>query len=162
MMVLMQIYLLRHGIAESVSTTGLDADRELTEPGRQKVRQVVKAAGRAGIAPTLIISSPYRRALATAKIAADLLGGELVESRTIEPGGDPQTVWEEIRVHKGEESLMLVGHEPLFSALGAYLLGAPEIHIDFKKSALMAIEIPEFGALPRGILKWMLTAKLCD
>src|SRR5512138_3795932 len=114
MMVLMLIYLLRHGIAEPGSATGSDADRELTEQGRQKIREVMKVAGRAGVAPSVVISSPYRRALATARIAADLLGGELVQSRVIEPGGDPRSVWEEIRVHRSEESLMLVGHEPLF------------------------------------------------
>lgn len=159
----MQIYLLRHGIAEHTSPGGSDAARELTPEGREKIREAMKVAARAGVAPSLIITSPYRRAVSTARIAAEVLGyrGEIAASRTLEPGGDPRAVWEEIRVHRAERSLLLAGHEPLFSALGAYLLGAPEVNIDFRKGALLAIEIPAFGAQPRGILKWMLTAKLC-
>jgi phosphohistidine phosphatase len=133
----MQIYLLRHGVAESQSTTGADADRELTDEGRQKVREVMKAAARAGVAPSLVISSPYRRAASTARIAVEVLGSksDFLRSNALTPDRDPEAVWEEIRVHRHETAVLLVGHEPLFSELGAYLLGAPELHIDFKKGA---------------------------
>jgi len=57
-------------------------------------------------------------------------------------------------------SVMLVGHEPLFAMLAAYLMGVPEAKIDFKKGAIIAIEAPSAGSAPRGILKWMLTPKL--
>ena len=156
----MQIYLLRHGIAETQAAS--DAERDLTEEGRQKLRQVLRLAAKAGIAPSLILSSPYKRALATAKIAADTLGygGEIVRSQALLPDAAPEEVWQEIRMHRREESLLLAGHEPQFSSLGAFLLGMPELSIDFKKGALLAVEMPEFGARPRGVLKWMLTAKL--
>jgi hypothetical protein len=36
----------------------------------------------------------------------------------------------------------------------------PDLYIDFKKGALLAIEMPAVGPQPRGILKWMLTARL--
>ena len=36
----MEIYLLRHGIAENHSPTGRDSDRSLTEEGRAKLRCV--------------------------------------------------------------------------------------------------------------------------
>lgn len=158
----MQIYLLRHGIAESNSVSGLDADRELTEEGRQKVRDVAEAAARAGFAPTLIMSSPYRRALSTARIAVEVFGirsGPL-RADALMPGTDPRPAWEEIRVHRNEAAVLLVGHEPLFGYLGAFLLGVPELNIDFKKGALLAVEMNGFGERPAGILKWMLTAKL--
>ena len=156
----MQIYLLRHGIAEPHAAS--DSERDLIEEGRQKLRQVLRVAAKAGVAPSLILSSPYKRALATAKIAAETLGykGEIVRSQALLPDAALEEVWQEIRAHRREESLLLSGHEPQFSSLGAYLLGVPELAIDFKKGALLAIEIPEFGVRPRGALKWMLTAKL--
>jgi phosphohistidine phosphatase len=156
----MEIYLLRHGIAEAHAAS--DAERDLTEEGREKVREVMKVAGRAGVAPALILSSPYRRAMATAKVAADVLGykGEVVRSQALVPAAEVREAWEEIRVHRRVESVLVAGHEPLFSSLGAFLLGVAELQIDFKKGALLAIEMPAFGARPHGILKWMLTAKL--
>ncbi|MEK7753182.1 MAG: phosphohistidine phosphatase SixA, partial [Acidobacteriota bacterium] len=57
-------------------------------------------------------------------------------------------------------SLLLAGHEPQFSQLAAYLLAAPELVVDFKKGALVAIEMEQFGPHPRGALRWMLVPKL--
>jgi phosphohistidine phosphatase len=158
----MQIYLLRHGIAEASSASGADADRELTDEGREKVRSVAKAAARAGVAPSLVITSPYRRALETARIAVEALKypGELVRSNALTPASDPSAVWDEIRTHRDEAAILLVGHEPLFSSLSAYLLGAPGLDVDFKKGAILAVEISGFGPRPQGVLRWMLTARL--
>jgi phosphohistidine phosphatase SixA len=64
---LVQIYLLRHGIAENSTP---DSDRALTPEGREKLRRVLARARDADVAPSLILSSPYRRALETAEIAA--------------------------------------------------------------------------------------------
>ena len=44
MVIPMEIYLLRHGIAEDRSATGRDADRRLTEEGRAKLRRVLERA----------------------------------------------------------------------------------------------------------------------
>ena len=81
----MEIYLLRHGIAETHAAS--DAERDLTEEGRQKVHEVMRVAARAGVAPSLILSSPYSRALATAKIAAGALGykSEILLSQALLP-----------------------------------------------------------------------------
>lgn len=157
----MQIFLLRHGIAEETSSRG-DPERQLTADGRQKVKDVIKAAARAGVSPDLCLSSPYRRAMETANIAAEVFKykGPLLETSVLTPDSDVRSVWEEIRVHRDAGSLLLVGHDPLFSSLAGYLLGVPELNVDFKKGALLAIEIPSFGAQPRGILRWMLTARL--
>ena len=77
----------------------------------------MRATAKAGVAPTLILTSPYRRALQTAEIAAEVLDykGELLRTKALEPGSEPPMVWEEIRVHKDESSILLAGHEPLFS-----------------------------------------------
>ena len=112
--------------------------------------------------PSLLLSSHLKRAVQTAEIAAQVLGyeGELVKTKSLAPAAAAEQVWEEIRVHKNEPALMLVGHNPLFDYLAAFLLGAPALKVDFKKGAIMRIDLEAFGAQPRGILCWYLTAKL--
>jgi hypothetical protein len=46
------------------------------------------------------------------------------------------------------------------SSLAAYLLNAPSLRIDMRKAALLRIDFEGAGAVPRGVLRWMLTPKL--
>src|SRR5579884_3524397 len=159
---MVEIYLLRHGIAEEAAAGDPDADRALTSEGKEKLRAVLDAAADAGVRPDLIITSPYRRAVQTAEIAADALRckGDLLQSPALTPDSEPRQVWDEIRLHRDTASLLLAGHEPLFSRVFAYLLGAPSLQVDFKKGALARIDINAFGPQPHGALKWLLTPKL--
>ena len=158
----MQLYLLRHGIAEENSDSGNDADRALTPEGRRKLRQVLQAASDAGTQPALILTSPLKRALQTAEIAQAVLKckDNLLHTKVLAPGSTTEQVWDEIRAHRDTPSLMLVGHNPLFTELAAYLLGSKEIQIDFKKGALLRVDIERFATQPKGLLRWYLTAKL--
>jgi len=158
----MEIYLLRHGIAEDGQVGQPDAERVLTPDGKKKLRNVLRAAAAAGVAPSLILTSPYKRAVQTAQLAAEILDykGELLRTKALEPGSSPKPVWDEIRVHKDESRILLSGHEPLFSRLTAYLLNVPELQVDFKKGALACVEVERFAAEPHGVLRWFLTPKL--
>ena len=158
----MEIYLLRHGSAERASAGEPDSSRSLTEEGHQEVRRVLAAAKLAHACPTLILSSPYRRAQETARLAADLLDSKqpVVTADALLPDSTPQAVWDEIRIHRDEPSLLLAGHEPLFSACTAYLLGTPDLQVDFPKAGMVHIDMDQFGPRPRGVLKWMLTPHL--
>jgi phosphohistidine phosphatase len=158
----MEIYLLRHGIAEDGPAGQPDPERALTQDGRKKLRTVLRVAASAGVEPSLILTSPYKRALQTAQMAGEILGykGELLRTKALEPNIAPRSVWDEIRVHKDEARIVLVGHEPLFSRLTAYLLGAPELQVDFKKGAIACVEVERFPAEPHGVLRWVLTPKL--
>lgn len=158
----MQIYLLRHGLAEEGKPGGRDADRALTPEGKKKLREVLRNARAAGVRPDLILTSPYRRAAQTADVAASALGyqREVVRTKVLQPASNPHDVWDEIRVHREVRELLLVGHEPLFGAVAGYLLDSPGLQIDFKKGALLRIDLTSMGPHPRGVLKWMLTPKL--
>jgi phosphohistidine phosphatase len=158
----MQVYLLRHGVAQKDSANGNDADRALTQDGRRKLRQVLKAASEAQVKPTLILSSSLKRAMQTAEIAKSVLDykNEIVRSKALRPGASVEDVWEEMRAHKGEPALMLVGHNPQFAQLSGYLLGSSEMQVEFKKGALLCIDFEQFRAQPKGTLRWYLTAKI--
>ena len=156
----MEIYLLRHGIAEDRAASGRDADRRLTDEGRDKLRKVLERAHAAGVSPSLILTSPYRRALETAEIAARELGysEKLMRTEALVPHSTPRNVWQELRQHRDETAVLLAGHEPLFSSTVAYLLGSTREMVDFRKAALVRIDVGSLGPEPYGVLQWMLTA----
>jgi phosphohistidine phosphatase len=158
----MEIYILRHGVADEPQIGQPDSERGLTSDGRKKLRNVLRTAAAAGVDPSLILTSPYKRALQTAQIAAEILEykGELLRTGALEPNSAPKAVWEEIRAHKDQPRILLAGHEPLFGRLAAYLLGSPNLQVDFKKGAILCVEIERFPAEPHGVLRWMLTSKL--
>jgi phosphohistidine phosphatase len=155
----MEIYLLRHGSAEPTSPGHPDADRSLTDDGREKLRRVLKRARDAGAEPSLILSSPYRRAMETAEAAAALLGyqGKVVKTRALVPEASPFDAWDEIRKRGEERAILLASHEPLMSSMVAFLLGSPTLSVDMKKAALVRVDCERIGPEPVGILKWMLT-----
>lgn len=158
----MEIYLFRHGIAEDAQAGKRDADRALLDQGRKKVGEVVKTARRAGLNPSLIVSSPYARAMQTAQVAVDELGykREIVKIDALVPHGSAEGVWHDLRGFRDEPAILVAGHEPLLSRLTAYLLGAPALRVEMKKAAMVRIDVESFGPSPHGTLRWMITPKL--
>ena len=159
----MQIYLLRHGIADDGKAGRPDSERALTSEGRDKLRRVLKRARTADCSPSLILASPYVRAMQTAEIAADVFGykKDLVMTGVLVPEASPHDVWEEIRVYRNEAAILLASHEPLMSTLAAYLLRSPALQVDMKKGAILRVDTERFSAEPHCVLKWMLTAGVC-
>ena len=158
----MELYLLRHGIAEDPKAGISDSARALTQEGRRKLREVLGVAHRSKVLPSLILASPLKRTMETAEIAAAVLKykGSILQSKLLKPGSTAEQAWDEIRGHRDEESLLLVGHEPMFSQLASYLLAAPGMQLEFKKGALLKIVVQAFPPQPRGVLHWYLTPKL--
>jgi phosphohistidine phosphatase len=158
----MLIHILRHGVAEVASAGMKDADRALTAEGIKKLRAILRAARAAEVSPKIILTSPYRRAVQTADLAAEILGneGDVRKTDALSPASHPEEVWQEIRRHRQEEQLLLAGHEPLLGLVIGYLLGAPDLQVDFKKGAIACIYMDAFGPRPRGVLKWLVTPKL--
>jgi phosphohistidine phosphatase len=120
----MQLYLLRHGIAENGRPGARDADRALTPEGKKKLREVLRTAARAGVAPDYILTSPYLRAVETAEIASEVLRfkSDMIRSKALVPESSPEDLWEEVRVYKGAGQILVSSHEPLLSRAVAYLL----------------------------------------
>ena len=160
----MEIYLFRHGIAEDAAAGEPDSSRKLTAEGEEKTAAVAKMAAAAKARPSAIISSPYVRAVETARIAARELGfeGKLITAPELVPHGSPENVWKVIRERPEEESILMAGHEPLLSHLVSYLLAAPTLCVEMKKSALVRIDIDSLRGAPRGVLRWMLIPKLAN
>jgi len=158
----MEIYLLRHGIAEDAHPGMSDFDRPLTPKGVRKLGEVLNRAAESGVQPSVILSSPLVRAVETAGVAARRLSykQQVLTTDALVPGSRPEKVWDEIRVHRDARQLLLVGHEPLMSAVYAFLLHSPELTVHVRKGSLGRIDMESLGAQPRGVLRWLLTADL--
>lgn len=160
----MEIYIVRHGIAEEVAPDGSDESRPLSEEGKKKMKEA--AAGFASLEkkPQHIICSPLMRARQTAEILAAALKMKVEEWKELAPVHSPAQVCERLRHLKKAESVMLVGHEPNCSELASYLLlGADGLNLEFKKGAFCRIDSrsPEPGTgdliylLPPAVLRLM-------
>jgi phosphohistidine phosphatase len=158
-----RIYILRHGIAEDAPAGGSDAARALTQEGKQKLRKVLECARQAGVGPSLILSSPLKRAVQTAEIAVEVLRvkREIVQTAALAPSGSPLRAWNEIRAQDADE-LLIAGHEPLLGKFVAFLLRCPALRVQLKKGAVVCVDIETAGPEPHGVLRWMLTPKLAQ
>lgn len=160
----MELYLMRHGIAEDGEPGMADSERRLTPEGKTRAAAILKLARRAGVRPDLILSSPYLRAVQTARIAKEELSvaEEILELPTLVPHGVPENTWKELRDYANHASLLLTGHEPQISHLIAYLLNAPALLVDVKKASIVRIELVSTGPAPRGVLRWMMVPAMVD
>ena len=156
----MDLFLLRHGIAELRHFEIPDASRKLTPKGEKQLRRVLETARRSGVEPQLILTSPLRRAQQTAAIASELLAcSRIRETRALLPEASPELIWKELEDYGDVSRVLLAGHEPHLSSLLGFLMGAP-MNVDFKKAALARVSTEDTWDHPSGVLKWMLTPGL--
>ena len=155
----MRIYFLRHGKSQSRATWFEDDGlRPLTEEGVQLMRRQAVYLHKMGAPPEFIVTSPLARAQQTAAIVAEEFGSDsvLVEDGRLAPGFDREQLVEIIDAYTGAESLMIVGHEPDFSATVAQVIGGGRVQ--FKKGGLARVDIVErVGDLVYGVLVSLLT-----
>ena len=155
----MEIYLLRHGIAEEARPGQADPSRRLTAEGREKLARILACARKAGVRPDVILSSPYKRAMETAAMAQEALkaGHPILETDTLTPMRPPELAWEDVRLHREAAQVMAVGHEPHMSNFAEFLTGG---RVEMKKGAIARVDVGSTGPRPDGVLVWLLTAKL--
>lgn len=141
----MLLYLLRHADADTPPPS--DDDRVLSEKGLAQARKVARFCKAHEVSLSLVLTSPLRRAHQTAEPVAEILGAELLTVPWLACGMHPHAALEELRAHRDEKSLMLVGHEPDFSQFAAHLLGLPtNTALRIRKASLTLLEIDVFRA----------------
>jgi phosphohistidine phosphatase len=133
------LWLLRHGDAADGSP---DADRPLTEKGREQARAVGRALKALGVELDACLASPKVRAADSARLVCEELG--------IEPQLEPKLAGgpfdpEALAAGLGDD-VLLVGHDPDFSMAVHSLTGA---QVRMKKGGLAGIEKGELKVLLR-------------
>ncbi len=147
----MEIYLIRHGIAEEKGTNIPDDKRELTKEGRQKSEKVAQYLKKLDLKFDLILTSPLVRAYQTAEILMKYgLGSKLEECIHLSFEGHLYTwivEWLEPRNDTPETKLALVGHEPCLSNWASLLIwGQVKESLVLKKAGMIGLKLPEKGS----------------
>lgn len=121
----MELFIMRHGHAQAEAPR--DSLRELSANGKLEVKAAVNADLPQFAHIQRVIHSPYLRAQQTAAIALDALGALPTEqSELLTPDGSVSKVCNFLheKFHQqGLESIMIVGHQPLFGSLIDELCG---------------------------------------
>ena len=152
----MNLYFLRHGLADWPNWNKPDDERPLTPEGINKMKAEAKALKGLGIAPALIAASPLARAQQTAEIVADRFGLPVNVTPLLAPGFGKRQLTALLRELSGVKEVMLVGHEPDFSATIATLIGGGRVVM--KKGGLARVDVdPETMT---GELVWLLAPKV--
>ena len=140
----MDLILVRHGKAEDVSAEG-DRGRVLTEKGRNQSRAVGRLLLKMELLPDLVFASPRARAVETGVgvMAGAELSGQPVVQEWLDFSLSNQNLMAELAALPSEiRCVVLVGHEPSFSALVEWLLGAEGGgYAEMKKAAAAHFQI---------------------
>lgn len=159
----MLLYLLRHGVAIDREDPECpdDAARWLTPEGIEKTRGVAAGLRKLGIQPGLILSSPLRRAVETAEIAAKELGhakGKIRRTEALLPEADPAGLLKEVLQLRTEE-VLCAGHAPHLDEMIAHAVGVRYSFTALKKAGAACLEFNSPGA-SRGKLLWLFPPKV--
>jgi len=129
----MDLFLIRHAIAEERRAGLLDANRALTDKGRTRFETMVKSLHRSGVCFDHVYHSPWLRAAQTAELLDPITEGPFIE--TDELARAPRA--ELLALLEGQR-VACVGHEPWMSdALSLLTTGDPNaLSVRFKKGGV--------------------------
>ncbi len=120
-----RLILLRHGKADSVSGSGGDSERGLTDRGRRDAALMGRVLAEAGISPDLVLVSSARRARETWKEVAPAFPAAAVEySRSLYLASRDHLAEAMDATGAGADCLMIIGHNPGLHELAIACAGA--------------------------------------
>jgi phosphohistidine phosphatase len=136
----MQLFVIRHAVAEDAESGRDDAARELTDAGKVRLRRAVRGLRALRIQLDRILTSPWKRAAQTARLLEPLAAAPpfatdlLIRSPTAE-------LLALIAEHG--DTIAVVGHEPWLGELTAWLAFGDTRHgeaILIKKAGVVWLE----------------------
>jgi len=161
----MEVYLLRHGIAQDRDPKKYPDDRlrPLTIEGTERMREIVRGMLKLGVEFDAVFDSGFTRARQTTEIVTDAYridNADITTTPALEPDRDSAEVLTLLESHKAARRVLLVGHEPQLSLTLAYLTGGRDGDaFDFKKGALARVDLATLK--PRsGMLVYLLPPKV--
>ena len=160
----MELYLIRHGIAQERTSDRPDTERSLTAQGRKKTQLVAKKLYSLGLRFDLILTSPLVRSRQTAEILVESqLSDRCEESTYLAFDGDLLALldWLEQQQYPQSTKLALVGHQPNLGEWASILIGnQAEGAIVLKKVGIIGLTLPETGSpLARSQMFWLTPPK---
>lgn len=113
----MQLFVIRHAIAEDRHPDRADADRALTSDGARRFEHHVRALDRLGVRLSHVLHSPWRRAVETAALLAPLAAQPPVALDAL-AAAPSEALLEAL----AGSHVAVVGHEPWLGELIAWLV----------------------------------------
>ena len=111
------LYILRHGKSSWEEPNMDDINRPLLPKGQRRTQRIADYIKEKKLSVDIIISSPAKRALETAKIIASKLDCKITTNKNLYPGYSSQ-ILETVFVQSDEiNSIMIVGHNPGLTSL---------------------------------------------
>lgn len=159
----MHLLVVRHAIAmerEEWAKTGRpDSDRPLTDTGRRRMRKNARGLQRVSPRPDLIGTSPWLRAADTARVIAETLGVERMETiDALLPDREPGVLAEWLNGHGEIGTVAVVGHEPHLGELVTWFIGGNRgSNIEFKKGGASLLRFDRKAGGGTALLLWHLT-----
>ena len=163
----MELYFLRHGIAVESKEAKFDSDSErpLSQEGIERMKDSLRGMKKMVLSFDQVFSSPYLRAMQTAKIVADSLCKKPPKATdALSPKGTFKDLTKLVQNFEGDAKLLFVGHQPcLGETISQLISGDPQSSIGLEKGALCLVETSEIGPGVLSQLQWLMTSEqLCN
>lgn len=158
------LLLLRHGKSDWDAEYENDHERPLAERGVRDARRIGRFLAEASQMPDLAVHSSAVRAARTVELAA--AAGDwscnLLATRDLYDADFPALLKVVHRVDAATTTLLLAGHQPLWSIAAARLTGGSQIRMPTAAVACITFAAPDWQAVMEdsGELVWLITPKL--
>jgi phosphohistidine phosphatase len=158
------LFLLRHAKSDRFAAHAEDHERPLNKRGRSAARRIGVYLSRIRQVPGLVLSSSAVRARTTAELAAQAGGWScpVRATRALYLDSADAVLGQIVEQDDRLERLLVVGHEPTWSALASRLIGGGRIEVP--TAALLRVDFEarrwsEVG-FGEGVLVWLVTPRL--
>lgn len=138
----MDVFLIRHAAAIDETLELRDPMRHLTPDGRRQATSLGDRLRWHDCTPTHVFTSPLVRAVQTAELVVHALKVEVAVEvlPALAPGESARTVQAAVQALGSGTVVVLVGHEPGMSGLGALFTGTPTFGALGKAEAVRIID----------------------
>jgi phosphohistidine phosphatase len=136
----MHLFVIRHAVAEDLGPGIDDSARELTEPGKTKLRRAVRGLRALDIRFERIVTSPWKRAIQTARQLEPIAAGPPVATDLLTQSPRAELL---ALLAEGGATTAVVGHEPWLGELAAWLAFGDSRHgeaLIIKKCGVLWLE----------------------
>ena len=159
-----RLYLIRHAKSDWGAPTGGDHERPLAKRGQKAAQLMGRFLTAIDQVPEAVLASTALRARTTAEQMAEAGGWdvEIATERSLYES-HAERVLQEIRKQDDDAaSLLVVGHEPTWSALVALLTGGSEVRMATATLVRIDSDVRSWKqwVASRGVLTWMVTPRL--
>ncbi len=155
----MELLLLRHGKAAPHGEARADAGRELVAKGIQQSQACGKYLLATDLLPEIVLTSPLLRARQTADhfCQSAKLPGPVIQS-WLAAGMHPDLALRELASFSDFKRICIVGHEPDFSSLIAWVTSSEGGAIEMRKGAIALLELRPPSR--RGTLRFLIPPQM--